>query len=277
MNSSVVPIIESVYGSLTGTERIIGDFFINNRQRELDLSSKAIASQLNVSEASLTRFAKKCGYLGYRDFIFDYEKSLGTPVQPVSSENIKRVLFDYQSIVDKSYSLIDDNQIKEIVKMMAEKKIIYFYGKGSSGIAANEAKIRFMRLGIKCETITDDDVMAVNHVVVDEDSLVIGLSISGNREDILKGLVTAKAKGAFTVLITAQVNLDHQAFIDEVIKVASVANLEYGNRISPQVPLLIVLDILYDYFMEANYIEKHAVFEDTLDALNAYMKKNGDE
>lgn len=276
MYTSVIPIIESVYTSLTATEGLIGDFFIQNQSIDIDLSSKSMASRLKVSEASLTRFAKKCGYGGYHDFILDYEKSLGATDHAISSKNIKRVLFDYQSIVDKSYSLVDDNQIKRLVKMMTEKSHLYFYGIGSSGIAATEAKSRFMRLGIKCEAVTDDDTMVVNHVVVDDRSLVIGLSISGSKEEVLDGLKAAKRKGAATALVTAQVRPDHQDYVDEVIKVASVDNLEYGNRISPQLPLLLLIDIVYDYFMEANFIEKHAVFADTLSALNVSKEKEGE-
>ena len=58
---SVVPMIESNYDNFTLVERTIADFFIRNRKR-LDFSAKAISELLYVSEASLSRFAKKCGY-----------------------------------------------------------------------------------------------------------------------------------------------------------------------------------------------------------------------
>ncbi|WP_404813573.1 phosphoheptose isomerase family protein [Clostridium bowmanii] len=34
------------------------------------------------------------------------------------------------------------------------------YGKGSSGLVANEIKLRFMRLGLRVESITDAHVIA---------------------------------------------------------------------------------------------------------------------
>ena len=61
---SVVPIIESNYDKFTTVERNIADFFIQNRKK-VDFSAKSIAERLFVSEASLSRFAKKCGYRGY--------------------------------------------------------------------------------------------------------------------------------------------------------------------------------------------------------------------
>ena len=71
---SVVPIIESNYDNFTTVEKSIADFFIQNRKK-MDFSAKAVAEQLFVSEASLSRFAKKCGYRGYREFVYQYEET----------------------------------------------------------------------------------------------------------------------------------------------------------------------------------------------------------
>ena len=57
---SVVPIIESNYDNFTTVEKNIADFFIQNRER-VDFSARSVAEWLFVSEASLSRFAKKCG------------------------------------------------------------------------------------------------------------------------------------------------------------------------------------------------------------------------
>ena len=55
--------IENKYHEMTAVERSIADYFINNK-RVHDFSSKNISIQLYVSEATLSRFAKKCGYKG---------------------------------------------------------------------------------------------------------------------------------------------------------------------------------------------------------------------
>ena len=44
-------------------------------KKKMDFSAKEIAKHLFVSEASLSRFAKKCGFRGYREFIYQYEES----------------------------------------------------------------------------------------------------------------------------------------------------------------------------------------------------------
>ena len=39
-------------------------------RKSAGLSQEEVAGKLFVSEASLSRFAKKCGFRGYREFIY---------------------------------------------------------------------------------------------------------------------------------------------------------------------------------------------------------------
>ena len=79
----IIPLIESYYHTFTPLERTIADFFIHNTE-EQDFSSRNISGLLYVSEASLSRFAQKCGFHGYREFIYEYKQRLA----PGPEENI---------------------------------------------------------------------------------------------------------------------------------------------------------------------------------------------
>lgn len=272
---SSVPIIESVYDSLTPSEKDIADFFISNTNESLDFSSKNISNLVHVSEASLTRFAKKCGFSGYREFIYDYQsKQIPENIQ-YQSKQMKRVLQDYDKILNKTYSLIDVKQVERFATRLASAKRVYIYGKGSSGLAATEMKNRFMRMGLPIEAISDDDVMLVNHVLVDEETVVIGFSISGNKQVVLKAMEQATAKGAYTVMFTTQQNNIDEKIANEIIPVASVKNLSFGNRISPQLPLLLVTDIIYDYFMEVDNPKTDTIFRQSLKSLYIQEEQEG--
>ena len=54
-----------------------------------------------------------------------------------------------------------------------------------------------------CEAITDLHTMLMNRVLVDEDCLVIGITVSAN-ESVVKAVNIAKNQGAKTVLITSK-------------------------------------------------------------------------
>ena len=113
---SVVPIIESNYNNFTMVEKNIADFFIHNHEK-MDFSAKTVATKLFVSEASLSRFAKKCGYRGYREFVYQYEETLVEKKESMTG-NTRMVLNAYQELLNKTYSLVDEGQIARIGKYL---------------------------------------------------------------------------------------------------------------------------------------------------------------
>ena len=179
---SVIPIIESNYENFTALEKNIADFFMKNEEK-MDFSAKEIAKHLFVSEASLSRFAKKCGFRGYREFIYQYEESFEEKNKELTGHT-RTVLNMYQELLNKTYSLMDEAQIVRICEKLGQAKRVFVCGKGSSGLAAREMRLRFMRIGVDINSIQDPDLMRMQAVFQKEGCLVIGISISGESEDV---------------------------------------------------------------------------------------------
>lgn len=129
---SVIPIIESNYDNFTAVEKRIADFFIHNQER-IDLSSKAVAERLYVSEASISRFAKKCGYRGYREFVYQYEENFVEKKESITN-NARMSLNTYQELLNKFYSLISENQIVRVVKYLSDAERVFVCGKEAQGL-----------------------------------------------------------------------------------------------------------------------------------------------
>ena len=265
MQKSILPLIESRLGQMTRSESKIARYFLEDCEQDTDLSARAIAERLGVSEASLTRFAQKCGFKGYRAFAYAYQP----PDEVTTSDNhIAPVFASYQELLNKTYSIVNMAQIRRITKLMTAQKRIYIYGKGSSGMVAQEMKLRFMRIGLICEAITDDDLIRINKIILDKECLVMGISISGKTRIVTDALQSAKKSGAKTVLFTA--NHDHafERYCDEVQLFAMKSQLDKGRMISPQFPALIVLDIVYADVMHVDPGERDSIWQRTYRALH---------
>lgn len=262
---SVVPIIESNYDNFTTVEKNIADFFIQNRKK-MDFSAKAVAEQLFVSEASLSRFAKKCGYRGYREFIYQYGETFVEKPESITG-NTRMVLNVYQELLNKTYSLVDEAQVARIGRYLNQAARVFVCGIGSSGLAAREMKLRFMRIGVDIDSIQDSDLMRMQAVFQNQTCLVFGLSISGEKEEVLYLLKEAHKRKARTVLVTAKNKEQLAEYCDEVLLLPSLRHLNHGNVISPQFPVLVMLDIIYSYFLEQNKFEKETLHDNTLRAL----------
>ena len=269
---SVIPIIEANYKNFTSVEKNIANFCRNNEEI-MDFSAKSISNRLFVSEAALSRFAKKCGYRGYREFIYQYEQNLTERNLKIVG-NAGSVLNIYQELLNKTYSLIDQKQIMRICEYMADASRVFVCGKGSSGLAAMEAESRFMRIGVDIDSITDSDIMRFQTVFQNSKSMVIGISVSGMTESILYSLQQAHEKKSKTVLITAHKNGRISSYCDEIVLIPSLKYLNYGNVISPQFPILIFLDIIYSYYVSMDKRRMQVLHTSTLRALNRIQEES---
>lgn len=98
-------------------------------------------------------------------------------------------------------------------------------------------------------------------------SLIFGFSIGGEREEVTYLLREAYNKGAKTVLFTTNNGKKFSEYYSEVVALSSLRHLNYGNVISPQFPILIILDIIYAYYVEQNKYIREGMHDSTLCAL----------
>ena len=264
-------IIEA-YDSMTTVERGVADFFLKNEDL-MDFSSRNISGLLYISEPTLSRFAQKCGYDGYRKFIYDYEKEIAEAIRERNiSELSHRVKGTYERLLNEEFQQLEEEKVKKVSEMLGKAEKVYVCGRGSSGFAAWEFYLRFMRLGLEVQALTDPQVISMIAAVSGPETLVIGISLSGHTEEILEALTTAKSRNASAVLITSDRDTAMKSVCDEVLLVAGDRNMDTGTEISPQFPILMLMDVLYMYYLKNDTKEKTRRWNETLKALHEHRK-----
>ena len=272
----IATIIDLHFEELTELEQEIARYFLQVDTIVDDLSSQQVTQKLHVSQAALTRFAKKCGFTGYREFVFQYQHQANK--QDTHSHKhsplTKRVLRSYSNLREQTQDLIDEAQLERVAQLIEDAERVYFFGTGSSGLIAREMKLRFMRLGVVCEALTDQDGFAWTTSIMDENCLVLGFSLSGTTQSVLDSLLDAKEMGAKTILFTSAPNKNSQAYTETVL-VASHSQSSYIQRISAQLPMLILIDLIYAYFLEINRESKEKIFNSYWEnkKLNGYRRQ----
>ena len=271
----IATIIDLHFEELTELEQEIARYFLQPETIQDDLSSQQVTQKLHISQAALTRFAKKCGFTGYREFVFQYQHQASK--QDTHSHKhsplTKRVLRSYSIMREQTQDLIDEEQLERVAQLIDDAERVYFFGTGSSGLIAREMKLRFMRLGVVCEALTDQDGFAWTTSIMDENCLVLGFSLSGTTQSVLDSLLDAKEMGAKTILFTSAPNKNSQAYTETVL-VASHSQSSYIQRISAQLPMLILIDLIYAYFLEINRESKEKIFNSYWEnkKLNGYRR-----
>ena len=272
----IATIIDLHFEELTELEQEIAHYFLQFDTIHDDLSSQQVTQKLHISQAALTRFAKKCGFTGYREFVFQYQHQASK--QGIHSHKhsplTKRVLRSYSIMREHTQDLIDEAQLERVAQLIDDAERVYFFGTGSSGLIAREMKLRFMRLGVVCEALTDQDGFAWTTSIMDENCLVLGFSLSGTTQSVLDSLLDAKDMGAKTILFTSSPSKDCQAYTETVL-VASHSQSSYIQRISAQLPMLFLTDLIYAYFLEINRESKEKIFNSYWEnkKLNGYRRQ----
>mgnify|MGYP000970082945 FL=1 len=272
----IATIIDLHFEELTELEQEIARYFLQAETIQDDLSSQQVTQKLHISQAALTRFAKKCGFTGYREFVFQYQHQASKPDTHSHKHSplTKRVLRSYSIMREQTQNLIDEEQLERVAQLIDDAERVYFFGTGSSGLIAREMKLRFMRLGVVCEALTDRDGFAWTTSIMDENCLVLGFSLSGTTQSVLDSLLDAKEMGAKTILFTSAPNKNSQAYTETVL-VASHSQSSYIQRISAQLPMLILIDLIYAYFLEINRESKEKIFNSYWEnkKLNGYRRQ----
>ena len=268
-------IIASHEAELTDMERDIAQYFLSSEARQHSLSSSRVTELLHVSKAALTRFSQKCGFSGYREFVYHFNEETKNQKQVQEHDELTlSVLQRYHHISNVTESLVKDSQLDRVAELIDQVDRVYFFGIGSSGLVAREMKLRFMRLGVVCEALTDQDGFAWTTSIMDENCLVLGFSLSGTTQSVLDSLLDAKEMGAKTILFTSAPNKNSQAYTETVL-VASHSQSSYIQRISAQLPMLILIDLIYAYFLEINRESKEKIFNSYWEnkKLNGYRRQ----
>lgn len=124
-----------------------------------------------------------------------------------------------------------------------------------------------MRIGVDITSMDYGDMIRMRGVFLNERSLVFGVSISGDTEDVTFLLQEAHEKKARTVLLTAKNKPEFDSFCDEVMLLPSLIHLNHGNVISPQFPILLMTDIFYSCYVSQDKYSKEILHDSTLRAL----------
>lgn len=71
----------------------------------------------------MSRFSQKCGYKGYREFIFSYERDLKFEQKSEGTEKdvglfARRVQNSYQKLLQENFRILDEEQVRRVAGML---------------------------------------------------------------------------------------------------------------------------------------------------------------
>ena len=165
-----------------------------------------------VSEPTVIRFCRALDCTGYQEFKLKLARDLasrGTFVyQDVSLEDnmlslSNKIIDSAMASLGQVRTQISHAAIDKAVDMYLQSSRVEFYGSGGSGVVAEDAQLKFFRLGIPAMALTDPHIQDASAALLDESALVIAISSSGRSKNLLDTTRIAKSTGARVIAVTA--------------------------------------------------------------------------
>ncbi|MEC6882965.1 MurR/RpiR family transcriptional regulator [Photobacterium piscicola] len=261
----ILDTLGSLRDSLTPSARRIADYVLAQPQPVTELSIAELAQQANVGEASIIRFCRALHFKGFQDLKMKLAIEVATPhdtekhmldtelTADDDAEHIGRKLQQtINNVLGETLNLLDFSELEAVARALQQQKRIYFFGVGSSGITAEDAKNKLMRIGFDVDALTNNHFMYMKAALLNSDDVAIGISHSGTSKETIKALALAKECGAITVALTHNPLSSLAELSDYVLINGNRQGQLQGDSIGTKITQLFVLDMLYTLLVRDN-------------------------
>ena len=207
--------LDQLLESLTETERNIGTWIQQHVGDASHMTIYEIADKVDVAVSSVSKFIKKLGYRGFREFRsdllrtdFDQRVSVIpaiTPTDPRPAILEKTLLTSIQTLTD-AQSTIDDAHFSYAVNAIDQADTVAFFGFGRSSIMASMGSMQFQIAGVPTKFHAELHAMFVTAAELTPDDVAVVLSHSGTAMDLDRLLDVIEGTGCTVVAITSNPN-----------------------------------------------------------------------
>ncbi|HEU5141316.1 MAG TPA: MurR/RpiR family transcriptional regulator, partial [Bacillales bacterium] len=121
---------------------------------------------------------------------------------------------------------------------------VQFFGVGTSGLTALDAKNRFIRIGRQVDAIVDPHIQSMTAATLTKDDVAIGISVSGSTHDTVNTLKIARDNGAFVIAITYYLRSPITKLADIVLPGGEKESPLEGGSLAAKISQLYVIDLL---------------------------------
>jgi len=189
--------IKAARDSLRKSEQKVADVVVADPEGTVQSSIQSIASRASVSEPTVIRFCRALDCVGFQQFKLKLAQDLA-----------RRGTFFYQNVTldDSSKELANkllDGAIASLVQIRNQIERVELYGSGGSAVVAEDAQLKFFRLGKPAIAYSDPHIQHASAALLDKNALVIAISHSGRSSDILKTVEIARQSQAKVISVTA--------------------------------------------------------------------------
>lgn len=210
----IVSRINQAFIELRKSEKKIAQMILDDIDFSAHASISELAERAEVSEATITRFAKAIGCKNVRELKLRLAQSLAVGKRFISESEPDPKLGWEQGGVHSVYEvitsalghnarLITPDLISPASELICKARQVLIFGVGGgSTVMAQECQYRLFRLGIAATAYSDPMLMRMVASTIDQGDVIICLSLGGYSPDVQEAAEIAMQYGAGSIAIT---------------------------------------------------------------------------
>ena len=223
--------LENHFSRLTKSEQKIASFLLSSYDQAAFLTAADLAQELEVSEATIVRFARTIGYESFPQLrralqhIFRVKTTPATRLQRKLADLktgeghilTKVVEMELQYLAEVSHS-VSPADFDRAVKIILKGKRVFVFGSGPSRILADLVNIRFTRFGIPVVCMTESGRDLIDKLLLlKREDVVMVLGFHRLTGELVTVQDRARKVGCKTVLLTDTLNAHFREHADVVL------------------------------------------------------------
>ncbi|RWZ51408.1 MurR/RpiR family transcriptional regulator [Halobacillus fulvus] len=272
--------LKEMKDKLPPSERKIAQFILEHPHEAIHCTATQLGELSSTSSAAVIRLCKSLGLKGLQELKLrisgDLQKKPDASyrdIQPGEASDliVEKVTNNSLQAIKETMELVDYDTLAEAVDVLRNAERIHFFGVGASGIIAQDAQQKFMRMNKPTSAFTDLHNAAMNIANVSEEDVVFGISFSGETYETAKIMEIARQKGATTISLTRYGQSTVTSFADISLYISASREIPAPFRsgaTSSRLAQLHMIDILFVNLVTEQWNEASTYFNEITDVMN---------
>lgn len=250
--------IKTLYNDMGRGEKKIADWILEKQSEIIGLSISELAEKCGCGEATIVRFARRLGLVGYQELKISIaqETANATPIvnQSITKndtcfEIFSKLMNDIYSALEHTKKVLNNDNLETAAKKIVNARRIAIYGLGNSAAVVIDAQHKLLRAGLDASAYCDNHMQAIAASHLSSADVAIGISHSGSSRDVVEALKLSKDSGAATICIT---NFGKSPIIKHSDIALFTASEETKHNIlgmNSRISQLAIIDSIYTYII----------------------------
>jgi len=243
-----------------------------------------LAKECGVADSTVTRFVKAVNLKSFQElkiimaeittdnkkeeeeFVYD-EVTRGDSIEDI----INKIVFINSKALQDTKKIINIQEIERAISVIENANKIDIYGAGGSFVTAENARMRFYRIGKRCIVYNDPNQEAVSASLLSENDVAIGISNSGRTISTVNALKSAKESGATTICITNHDQSPITEFSDIKLFTSTQDSAFFQESMISRTAQILIIDILYTGLAVKNFNSSIRMIEKSANSIREVL------